>query len=192
VDVAPLLLTLATGSNAWRNEPRYAHVARRHDLVRMVLDPTARGRAFVLHATDEIVSEFAVEPYAANAPLHVVAVRTPTAKYALYSNWQAGSDAILTKGQERELYDYTSGGTLEIDNRAGRSNLEQPLDVQLARAVRDELREPVPTVLRAAQQDGYADYHTTAQTAAIAAAAQRRRIEESEPRSKAAEKLGMP
>ncbi len=43
----------------------------------------------MLHATDEIVTEFAIELYAADAPLHVVALRTPDAKYAVYSNWAA-------------------------------------------------------------------------------------------------------
>ena len=65
VDLAPLLLTLATGSNAWRSDPRYAHLAAPHTTSRrMLTDPTAPGRPFVLHATDEIVSEFATEPYA--------------------------------------------------------------------------------------------------------------------------------
>src|ERR1041384_4213423 len=32
VDVAPLLLTIASGGPAWRTERRYAHLARRHDL----------------------------------------------------------------------------------------------------------------------------------------------------------------
>ena len=34
VDVAPLLLTIATGSNAWRKDSRYAHLAGRHDIAR--------------------------------------------------------------------------------------------------------------------------------------------------------------
>ncbi len=193
VDVAPLLLTIATGSNAWRKDSRYAHIAGRHDVARMLTDPTAPGRSFVLHATDEIVSEFAIEPYASNAPLHVTAIRTPTAKYAVYSNWIYNANTVNSFGQERELYDYSSpNGVLEIDNRAGSSGLQHALDAQLAAAVRNELREPVPTRLRAAQKDGYADYFTTAKSTALIATAQRRKLEESEPPSKAAEKLGQP
>ena len=71
----------------------------------MLTDPAAAGRAFVLHATDEIVSEFAIEPYAVNAPPHVVAIRTPKAKYALYSNWKPNANTVLSAGQERELYE---------------------------------------------------------------------------------------
>ncbi len=190
VDVAPLLLTIATGSNAWRQDSRYAHIAGRHDIARMLADPTAPGRAMVLHATDEIVSEFAIEPYAANAPLHVVAIRTPTAKYAVYSNWDPNANTVQSAGQERELYDYSSrNGLMELDNIAGASQLEPALDAQLASAVSSELREPLPTSLQQAQRDGYADYYVTAKTTALRTAKLRRKLEEGEP-SRAAEKLG--
>ena len=78
VDIAPLLLTIATGSNAWRRDAHYAHLAGRHDLASVLADPSAPGRPYVLHATDEIVTEFAIEPYDASAPLHVVGLRTPS------------------------------------------------------------------------------------------------------------------
>jgi len=191
VDVAPLLLTIATGSNAWRNDSHYSQIAGRYDVARMLTDPTAPGRSMVLHATDEIVSEFAIEPYAINAPLHVVAIRTANAKYALYSNWKGNTNAIESAGAERELYDYSSySGVLELDNVSGSSTLEHALDAQLAAAVRSELREAVPTRLIAAQRDGYADYFTTAKTTALVAAVARRKLEEGEPASRAAEKLG--
>jgi arylsulfatase A-like enzyme len=193
VDVAPLLLTIATGSNAWRRDSHYAHLSGRHDVARMLTDPTAPGRGIVLHATDEILSEFAIEPYAVNAPLHVVAIRTSAAKYAVYADWKSKTNTVKGSGQERELYDYsTRDGTLELDNRAGHSNLEHALDARLKSAIRSELREPVPTRLRPAHNDGYADYYATATTTALVAAQQRRKLEEGEPPSKAAEKLGMP
>ena len=193
VDIAPLLLTIATGSNAWRKDSHYAQIAHRHDVARMLTDPGAPGRPFVLHATDEIVSEFAIEPYASNAPLHVTAIRTPKAKYAVYSNWKYNGNAVDTNGQERELYDYSSAnGLLELDNLAARSPLERALDAQLASAIHSELREPVPRRLLAAQQDGYADYFTTAKASALVAATQRRKLEEGEPPGKAVEKLGQP
>ncbi len=81
---------------------------------------------------------------------------------------------------------------LELDNVAGTSGLEHSLDAELASAVRHELREPVPSRLHAAQKDGYLDYFSTAKNAALIAASLRRKIEESEPASKAAEKLGAP
>ncbi len=191
VDVAPLLLSIATGSDAWRKDSHYSQIAGRHDVARMLTNPTAPGRSYVAHCTDEIVTEFAIELYSAKAPLHITAIRTPTAKYALYSNWQPSTSTSTTAGQERELYLYTTrSGRLELDNLAGASNLEPALHAQLEAAVASELREPLPTRLQAAQRDGYADYHTSAQLAAIKAARLRRKIEESEPPSRAAEKLG--
>ena len=107
----------------------------------MLADPNAPGRDFVLHATDEIVTEFAIEPYAADAPLHVVAMRTPTAKYAIYSDWAEGAITPESQGEETELYDYhTHAGRLELHNIAGRSPQEQSLRGELERAISQELR----------------------------------------------------
>ena len=76
----------------------------------------------MLHTTDEIVTEFATEPYAADAPLHVVALRTAGAKYATYSNWSTGGIELVHEGQERELYDYrTRAGRMELEERRSRS-----------------------------------------------------------------------
>ncbi len=180
VDVAPLLLTLATGSNAWREQPRYAHLAERADLAAMLADPNAPGRPYVLHATDETVTEFATEPYAADAPRHVIAMRTQDAKLATYSDWEPDGLELVAATQERELYDYgTDGGRLELDNAAGRSDLESSLTPALERAVEQELRRPLPGYLSAARARGLADYFTTARnTATRAAEAGERRAEE--------------
>ncbi|HEV7585704.1 MAG TPA: sulfatase-like hydrolase/transferase [Solirubrobacteraceae bacterium] len=176
VDIAPLLLTIATGSNAWRRDPHYAHIAGRHDLASVLADPSAPGRPYVLHATDEIVTEFAIEPYDASAPLHVVGLRTQSAKYATYSRWAPGVIDPLYQGAEAELYDYRSqGGRLELANQAGRSPLEDSLRAQLERAVAEELRGQLPQHLGQPQQRGIADYHATAARAARGAAAMRRR-----------------
>jgi arylsulfatase A-like enzyme len=176
VDVAPLLLTIATGSDAWRLESHYAHIAGRLDLARILAHPSAPGRPYVLHATDEILTEFATEPYAAGAPLHIAALRTADAKYATYSNWRPDTIDVLERHQESELYDYrTHGGRLEVDNSAGGSARESELRAQLERAVADELREPLPARLHKAQQGGFADYFTTAGNDARSAAKRRRR-----------------
>jgi arylsulfatase A-like enzyme len=179
VDVAPLLLSIATGSNVWRSDPRYAHLARRADLAGILADPRALGREYVLHATDEIVTEFATEPYAADAPLHVVALRTAKAKYATYSNWSASGIAPVPQGQERELYDYrTKAGRMELHNGAGHSRLEGPLSRMMERALREELRGQLPSGLEEAQGLGFENYFLTATKAARGAAAARlRRLE---------------
>jgi arylsulfatase A-like enzyme len=181
VDVAPLLLDIATGSSSWRKDSHYSHLASRHDVAGMLSDPAAPGRDYVLHATDETVTEFAIEPYAAEAPLHVVALRTPTAKYATYSNHVPGSIKPLTEGRETELYDYsTQQGRMELRNDAGSSALEPKLAAQLQRAVRDELREPLPKRLESAHKRGLTDYFKTAARAANKAAERRRERAEAE------------
>jgi arylsulfatase A-like enzyme len=175
VDLAPLLLTIASGSEDWRREEHYSHIAGRADLAGILADPTAPGRPHVLHATDETVTEFAIEPYAADAPLHVVALRTPAAKLATYSNWPAEGIEPLARGEQRELYDYsTHSGRLELHNSASQSALEEPLQAELERAFREELREPLPPRLTAAHARGFADYFSTARNAAAAAAARRK------------------
>jgi arylsulfatase A-like enzyme len=181
VDVAPLLLTIATGSDEWRSDPHYAYLAGRLDLAGILAEPAAPGRPYVLHATDETVTEFAIEPYAADAPLHIVALRTPQAKYAIYSNWPETGITSLSEGQEVELYDYSSqSGRLELDNGAGRSRLEGQLRAQLEIAARDELRGPLPPRLVEAHARGFADYFSTARHAATSAAARRKRRAERE------------
>jgi arylsulfatase A-like enzyme len=181
VDVAPLLLTIATGSDDWRLERHYSHIAGRADLAGILADPSAPGREYVLHATDETVTEYAIEPYAADAPLHIVALRTPTAKYAIYSNWGEEGITPLAVGQEAELYDYsTQSGRLELHNSAGHSALEAGLRAQHERAVFDELHGALPRRLLEAHERGFADYFSTARHSATAAAERRKRYEERE------------
>jgi arylsulfatase A-like enzyme len=181
VDVAPLLLDIATGSPSWRSDDQYSHLAARHDLAAMLSDPSAPGRDYVLHATDETVTEFAIEPYEASAPLHVVALRTPQAKYATYSNFVPGAIDAVKEGRETELYDYsTQQGRMELRNEAGRSPLEPQLEAQLERAIRDELRAPLPKRLKGARKRGLADYFKTAARAAEKAMERRRERAERE------------
>ena len=147
----------------------------------ILANPSAPGREFVLHATDETVTEFAIEPYAADAPLHVVALRTPQAKYATYSNWPYDGIAPKAQGEEVELYDYsTSNGRLELHNSAGESPLEEGLRAEYKRAFADELRAPLPRRLVAAHARGFADYFSTARHDAVSAAARRKRRSERE------------
>jgi arylsulfatase A-like enzyme len=181
VDVAPLLLTIATGSGDWRGDPHYSHIAGRLDLAAILANPAAAGRQFVLHATDETVTEFAIEPYAADAPLHIVALRTPQAKYATYSNWPYDGITPKAEGEETELYDYsTHSGRLELHNSAGESALEEGLRAEYERAFTEELRAPLPQRLVAAHARGFADYFSTARHASVSAAARRKRRSERE------------
>lgn len=177
VDIAPLLLTIASGSSDWRGEPRHAQIAGRLDLTQILGNPSAPGRPYVLHATDEIVTEFAAQPYSADAPLHIIAMRTQSAKYALYSDWRHTTIDPVAVGQEEELYDYSNHeGRMEMENLAGQgAELEQEMVAELHRAVAEELRAPLPAALVPAQQRGFADYFGVAKRAARSAAAMRRR-----------------
>ena len=124
-DVVPLMLTIAHGSNAWRKERHLSHLAGRLDMASICSDPHAPGRDWVLHATDEDVTEFATQPYAADAPRHVVALRTSRAKIALYSNWRPGTIEVEQAGQEVEVYDYgTPEGRMELTSQTSSSPLE--------------------------------------------------------------------
>jgi arylsulfatase A-like enzyme len=159
-DVVALLLTIATGSDEWRSEHSLAHIATRHDMAAICSNPAAAGRPWVLHATDEDVTEFANEAYAAEAPRHVIGMRTQQGKLAVYSNWQAGGIEIEASGQELELYDYSSDeGQAELTNVAGLSGLEEVLLATLEEeAIPDELRAELPRYLRSARQRGINDF----------------------------------
>ena len=127
----------------------------------MLVDPAAPGRQWVLHATDEIATEFAPGRYAAEAPLHIIAIRTARAKFALYTDWRAGTMEPLLHGEERELYDYaTGGGRLEEPTTAGASPWSQACAAcSSIVAIPGELRAPLLAALRAAaQQNGFARY----------------------------------
>ncbi len=140
-------------------------------------DPAAPGREYALHATDEAMTEFALLPYAADAPLHVTGVVTHTAKYATYANWRPNTLEPLARSEEAELYDHTSrDGMLEIANLAGRSRAEHRLRATLERAIRDELHEPLPATLVDAHRGGVAEYHRLA--AAQETISERQRLRE--------------
>jgi arylsulfatase A-like enzyme len=184
VDIVALLLTLATGSRAWRREERYRHLAGRHDLAAICAHPSAPGRQWVLHATDEDVTEFATEPYAAEAPRHVVALRSQLGKLAVYSNWAPESTTLESAGQEFELYDYSNpAGRAELLNGAGAAGaLEEELWATLEEeAIPRELRAPLPAPLRGAQRRGLANYQGVEEIQSLKAYAAHRRESVSEP-----------
>jgi arylsulfatase A-like enzyme len=185
-DIAPLLLTIAAGSNDWRRESRYAHLAGRADLAAICADPHAAGRPWIAHATDEVATEFAPEPYAASAPRHVLAVRTSSAKYAVYSNWRAGTLRIEPGDEDVELYEYsTAAGRLELDNMHGRSAAETPMrSLLMDHVVPRELAAPLPRPLRDLQARGQANFLEVSRTVdAQVAARVARRLAEQRQRS---------
>ncbi|MGD1056097.1 MAG: sulfatase-like hydrolase/transferase [Solirubrobacteraceae bacterium] len=160
-DVAALMLTIATGSSSWRQEPEYAHLANRLDLAKICASPQAPGREWVLHATDEDVTEFATEAYAADAPRHLVSLRSAAGKLTLYSNWRPNTTEVETAGQEYEFYDYSSvEGSLELSSQGQPgAPLEEDLWQTLENdAIPTELHAPLPASLQPARRQGLAEY----------------------------------
>ena len=179
VDVAPMLLTIACGSRDWRSDSRCSHLAHRPDLGAILADPAASGRRYAAHATDEVVTEFALARHAAAAPLHVTGVVTAGAKYATYSHWRAATTESLQSGQQVELYDYrTRLGQLETLNVAGRSRLEGGMRTTLEHAISEELEAPLPLRLEPARRRGLANYFESAALEAnVARTTRLRRLE---------------
>jgi arylsulfatase A-like enzyme len=163
VDLAPLLLTIATGSSSWRSKARYSHLASRGDIAEIAANASAAGRPWIAHTTDETTVEELSYTYsfANEAPHHVAAVRTASAKYAVYSPWNKDTLEVDTSDQDFELYDYSnSAGQLELESLAGRKT---PLESQLSQLLQqhvipNEVRAPLPRHLRAAQKEGLEDF----------------------------------
>jgi arylsulfatase A-like enzyme len=168
VDIAPLLLTLASGGSSWRQQPQYQHLSSRLDLAAILSDPAAAGRPYILHTTDEEMIEFGgVTRYAQGVPGHVIGYRTAAAKLGLYSHWKAGTVEIETADQESECYNYnTLAGRMELDNVAETNTaLYNQLYAALANdAIPNELRQPLPDYLQEAQQAALAAYLSALQT----------------------------
>jgi arylsulfatase A-like enzyme len=166
VDIAPLLLTLAHGSSGWRADPRYEHIAGRHDLAAIAQHPRTPGRPYIAHATDETAMEQASYQYSAfskAAAHHITSVRTRQGKYAVYSNWADGTTTVQSADQEFELYDYnTWDGVLELDNIAGQSSqLQGQLsDLLENEVIPNELNQKLPAYLQQAHEQGYDDFYS--------------------------------
>lgn len=188
VDFVPLLMSLAKGGNDWRKDPRFSYLAKRANMVRMLRNPEAPGRDYILHTSDEDIPEEAPKvgiPYTdaivanvlppaplpqVHPPSHAIAYRTKDAKLGVYSYFKDGTIKIQRKGQQSELYDYANYGNLEVTNNApGGSKPEQGLFDQMYNdlfdrangAIQNELRASLPDYLKPVRKQAiqaYLDY----------------------------------
>ena len=182
VDLVPLLMTLASGSNAWRDLPQYSYLAGRADLASMLSDPNAEGRPYILHTSDEDIPEEApkigipyrdalVSQYLPPQPLpqrppptHVIGYRTKDAKLGVYSYFAPNTIEILKDGQQAELYDYGNFGIGEVVNNAPGGSQPEPglyesLYIALFNsAIPNELRRPLPPPLDEVHRQAIDDY----------------------------------
>jgi arylsulfatase A-like enzyme len=164
VDIAPLMLTLAHGSSGWRSKERYSQIAKRADIAAIAHNGRKAGRPWIAHVTDETTVEELSYSYSwvNEAPHHVAAVRTATAKYANYSYWTSGTLNVEPGDQDLELYDYgTRAGGLELDNIAGTAPalLGKMSELLESKVIPDEVREPLPRRLWAAQEQGIENFY---------------------------------
>jgi hypothetical protein len=169
VDLAALMLTLGTGGDVWRGNSAYEQIAGRADIAGILQSPTAKGRPYIAHATDEPGTS-ATLPTAQQirpAPNHITAVRTQHGKFARYAYWKDGTIEIdESQPVQFEAYNYGDRlGRLEVDNvygkrgsSAGDKALVRRLDKLLDRAMEDEIQAPLPAALQAAQAQAFTDW----------------------------------
>ncbi|MGZ8177159.1 sulfatase-like hydrolase/transferase [Williamsia sp. SKLECPSW1] len=170
VDLAPYLLTVASGGSRWRRDPQWAHIAGRGDIASILADPDAPGRPWIAHVTDEHAIEEGAVAFQHDAPAHVTAVRTQTEKVAMYAHWRPDTIEIDRHQEiEYEHYDLsTAHGRMEIDNLAHGSRPRTPLMDTLEKTViPTETDAPLPAHLHAAQSEGLADYREKVHTVAL-------------------------
>jgi arylsulfatase A-like enzyme len=169
VDLSALLLTLASGGDDWRGNSTYAQIAGRADVAQILQDPTARGRSYIAHATDEPGTSSTV-PTAQQvrpAPNHITAVRTARGKLARYAFWKDGTtDLDESREIQYEAYDYDArNGRLEVDNvydKRGSSRSEKALVRRLGKlleiAMTEEIAAPLPAALQPVQDAAFNDW----------------------------------
>jgi arylsulfatase A-like enzyme len=169
VDLAALMLTLGTGGGDWRGDSAYAQIAGRADIAGILRSPTAPGRPYISHATDEPGTSTAL-PTAQQikpAPNHITAVRTRHGKLARYAYWKDGTLTIdETRPIQYEAYSYASeAGRLELDNIYAKSGtsaddkaLVRGLGTLLDEAMTENIQAPVPARLQATQTQALSDW----------------------------------
>lgn len=163
VDLFGLLLTIATGGEAWRRQEQWTHLDGRLDLAAILRDPGAPGRPYILHTSDEAWIEQLIlrnRFLLGNPPGHIVCYRTPEAKLGVFRGWHRAT-VVADDRMETELYDYgTLPGQLELmnvdrDNPGLYRRMYQALTEE---AIPRELERPLPVNLQEAQQRGFALY----------------------------------
>ena len=126
VDLLPMIVTMAYGSSDWMKKGDYQTLyGNRCDLLSILQSPSADGRTYALHTTDEFI------PSSANwldAPMHVIGVITTDTqgnnkqKLGVYTTWEDYSQGQLQAvvnedNPQLEFYDFsTTGGANETDN----------------------------------------------------------------------------
>jgi uncharacterized sulfatase len=150
VDMLSLLVSLGNnGSRDWMTGRLAEIYGGRHDMVPMLRSASAPGRPYLLLATDELIpAQFNTAKY----PIHIVGLRTQSAKLATYSTWTPRTGQIEPGTVELEFYDYaTPQGAAELANNPDDPRAQQMANILLNDLIPNELRAPLPGVLGVAQ-----------------------------------------
>ncbi len=172
--VAPFIMTLASGSEAWRQNTYLQHLAGRQSMADFLLrSPNPRwvrqynGQPYILHTTDEAaIDESAPGPTSPDFPGHVEGYRDANGKIGTYSRWKPCAMSIETASEQFEFYDYAApyNNTLEMKNNNNSPRLAA-YQQALSTVRLSELRAPLPAYLqtaRAQAESDYMNYLTTA------------------------------
>ena len=149
VDLLPMLVSFGYGGDSWRTGDYEEMYGRRLDLLAILADPLAPGRAFAAYTCDEVFLPPAINP--GNAPDHVAALIFPHGKITFFSHW---NDHSQPDAAEVFYYDRkTGGGRLELQSS------QPPIDGPAAlKMLLDEVRAPLPAAYQPAQQFALIEY----------------------------------
>jgi hypothetical protein len=142
-------------------------------MLAILADPSAPGRDYVLHTSDEQFVEAAHQEAPLShrdVPPHVIAYRRKVdnvnAKFGLYAFWgEQDPSVIKADGQETECYDYSTHlGRLETQNvsQSAATLCSQLHDDLVQNAIPNELRRPLPARLHGAQSRAWDRYRAYA------------------------------
>ena len=184
VDLLRMIVSMGYGGTTeWMTGDFEQLYGNRNDLLSFILNPSAVGKNYAIHTTDEFISN---SYNYLDAPLHVIGLIQMDGEYkqklGVYTNWTAYQDG-QTQAQvlnepgnynvtQLEYYDYhTDGGRKETENTAYSSITPTRVVSPQAQAALNflmgggtdeilpllgsELQVPLPTKYQKAQQDAY-------------------------------------
>jgi uncharacterized sulfatase len=173
VDLLPMIVSMGHGgTNDWmrENEDYEQLYQTRLDLLRILREPDAPGRSYVLHTTDEFI------PSTVNyldAPMHVIGTifadqKGNKQKLGIYTTWERfaleQSQAVVHKNRRTQIeyYDHsTEGGAKELDNTPHSAKAQEAIKRYWgdypdgSSLILEELQAPLPPAYQEAQKTAY-------------------------------------
>jgi uncharacterized sulfatase len=111
----------------------------------------------VLFSTDELLAPGALNYL--HAPIHVLAVRTQSAKLVTYSHWVPGTTRPIPTTMKLEFYDYaTANGRAELHSNPHDPRVKPLVNKLFNQYVPTQMEAPLPGSLKRAVARGRASY----------------------------------